>query len=282
LIIKNKAKEITDQFFWDEIEESARVIAMHKRMVAYQATIHKFTQGKINGVPRNMKMMVVRDVVAGVFNSIGDGGGMKVSDGGAWVSRAAAIFFKQSMGEAGTNQDSIKALRHALDSDTGAAHLDKYAIQVLGNEMMRGSLGSRAPWLNLTKLAYGSIKFSDNGIDNIFAHNVLDPDSRYEYTNDGDLFYGAIPAVLRNGGITYRVNGSDLVATIKNIRYDAATNEYVVLEEMNERSDSKLVALYRPNAQPLNYINETDRSKSASHPMMTTRRFKADSLYDLW
>jgi hypothetical protein len=255
---------------------------MHKRMVAYQATIHKFTQGKINGVPRNMKMMVVRDVVAGVFNSIGDGDGMKVSDGGAWVSRAGAIFFKQSMGEAGTNQDSIKALRHALDSDTGAAHLDKYAIQVLGNEMMRRSLGSRAPWLNLTKLAYGSIRFSDNGIDNVFAHNVLDPDARYEYTNDGDLFHGAIPAVLRNGGITYRVNGSDLVATIKNIRYDAATNEYVVLEEMNERSDSKLVALYRPNAQPLNYINEADRSKSASHPMMTTRRFKADNLYDLW
>jgi hypothetical protein len=166
---KQQLHDATMSELWAEFEEGARLSAMLKRMVSYQAKLHPITQDLIVGIPKNVRMAVMADVSKRVFNSTGEEKGFDVSDGGGWIPPVAAIFMKNSIGDAGTDSVTLKAIRHALDPDTNVAHLDKYAVQAISNEISRGTELATNSWNHLLKFMYSAVDFHEVGINgNLF------------------------------------------------------------------------------------------------------------------
>ena len=279
---RNKQKFITNYLtpdeIWEEIEESARTIAMHKRMVAYQAKLHPFSQNLITGVPYNMKMAVVKDVEKTVFNSVGDSDDFKVADGAAWIPMVAAVKFRDSLADTGTDTATFKAIRHDLDTDTSVAHLDKYAIQALSNERMRKSEGSMMPlsWMNKRALATISLAEVMDGNTNILAsENQLIPhneDHIFTINNSqlGDLSKLKLPNYISSGKIMYVLPGTNTYVETKGMAYNSDTNEYVILQEFNNFDGTKGFPI-----EP-NYV-AVDKNKGLYY-----KSIPINNLHDLW
>lgn len=280
------SKEQALQEIWEEVEESARSIAMHKRMVAYQAKLHTFTQGLMTGVIKNMKMMVIKDVVKPVWNTVGVSGGFDVADGSGWVPMVGSLLFRNSMGDAGTDTVSIKAIRHAIDGDTGAAHLDKYAIQALTNEVLRQSTVSKRPWENLNKIMLDSIKFDSvfpGEVGNLFdpkyqinenAKTIIasiDSDTRQDVEKTNEFVRGmnTLPAFLVGRDIKYSIEGTNIITTLKGIAYDPTSGDYIIKKQfLGPMSGDQGIT----TEEGYTMVSESEGYK----------RVKLNTLYDIW
>lgn len=234
-------KYMTPDEIWEEIEESARTIAMHKRMVAYQAKLHLFTQNLIEGVPFHMKMAVVKDVQKNVWNTIGDYTYFDVADGSGWVPMVAALKFRDSLGDMGADTVTFKAIRHDLDTDTVAAHLDKYAIQAISNERMRKSEGSTMPLSYMNQRAMTTINFSEvmperkiNLLDvknHIKGNLSANPVEINDYT-DVDLMKNlSMPEFLGGNRILSDIPGANMYVKTEGMGYNSVLDEYIIVKK---------------------------------------------------
>ena len=133
----------------EEIEAS-RLIAANKRNVIYGASIHAFSHNLANnrGVNKRIKISVVKDIKAKVWNMIGGfddknsvDDELKSMDGAGIQSIYEAIFEQESLKDAAVGVDE-KTILGWQDKYHGTQILLKWAVFALTNERRRISRGS--------------------------------------------------------------------------------------------------------------------------------------------
>lgn len=244
IVTKKYGTELGEQILWEEIAESTRTIAMHKRMVAMMAKFHPFTKGSIDGMVRHMKTAVISDISKTVGNSIGDSTGFDVADGSGWVTMTAAVHYRHSMSSMGTDTHTLKTIRHHLDPDTGCAQLDKHAIQTISNEVMRRSSNSFMNMEVINRKAMDAVKFSEVFLEdrpNLFDSkysmfgNKIHPEASAAIDENGILTVDPssvenliLPSFLGGQRIRYSEEGTGIIGETLGIGFLRNTGQYVV------------------------------------------------------
>lgn len=129
--------------------ENAAQNAQFKRNVIIPGTMRPYTPNCIDGIGRSVKVAVIKDVKADVFNFDGKTDEIDAHDGSALESPITSILENKSLqdSEVGTIK---KPIHHWYDDRYGTATLLKYAVDTITNQWMRQAEGND---LNATKHA---------------------------------------------------------------------------------------------------------------------------------
>lgn len=121
--------------------ENAAQNAQFKRNVIIPGTMRPYTPNCINGIGRTMKIAVINDVPAKVFNFDGKSDKIDAHDGSAMESPITSILENKSLqdNEVGTIK---KPIHHWYDDRFGTATLLKYAVDTITNQWMRQAEGN--------------------------------------------------------------------------------------------------------------------------------------------
>ena len=121
--------------------ENAAQNAQFKRNVIIPGTMRPYTPNCINGIGRTVKVAVIKDVPASVFNFDGKSDGIDAHDGSAMESPITSILENKSLqdNEVGTIK---KPIHHWYDDRFGTATLLKYAVDTITNQWMRQAEGN--------------------------------------------------------------------------------------------------------------------------------------------
>lgn len=122
-----------------------------KRNVIIPATLQYEQQGTLNGVPKKMKVAVIKDTEAQVFNFRGEvKDNLEARDGSAYINPFISILENGSLQDQKVGVDK-KPIWHSFNARTGTATLLKFATFTITSERMRASLNSDYPLFNLFK-----------------------------------------------------------------------------------------------------------------------------------
>ncbi len=140
-IINGLMKIYNDNIY--KIENGAQN-AQFKRNVIIPGTMRYYLQGRLNGIRDKMKVAVINDLGADVFNFDGLSAGIDAHDGSALVNPFSSILENNSLQdcEVGTVK---KPIQHWYDDRYMSATLLKYAVDTITNQWMRQSEGNQSP-----------------------------------------------------------------------------------------------------------------------------------------
>lgn len=115
--------------------------AQFKRNVIIPGTMRYYLQGRLNGIRDRMKVAVINDMGANVFNFDGKAGGIDAHDGSAFVNPFSSILENWSLQdcEVGTVK---KPIQHWYDDRYMSATLLKYAVDTITNRWMLQAEGN--------------------------------------------------------------------------------------------------------------------------------------------
>lgn len=121
--------------------ENAAQNAQFKRNVIIPGTMRPYTPNCIDGLGRNVRVAVINDVSANVFNFDGKSDSIDAHDGAALESPITSILENKSLqdSEVGTVK---KPIHHWYDDRFGTATLLKYAVDTITNQWMRQAEGN--------------------------------------------------------------------------------------------------------------------------------------------
>lgn len=121
--------------------ENAAQNAQFKRNVIIPGTMRPYTPNCINGIGKEIKVAVVNDVPAKVFNFDGKSDTIDAHDGSAFESPFTSRLENNSLqdSEVGTIK---KPIHHWYDDRYGTATLLKYAVDTITNQWMRQAEGN--------------------------------------------------------------------------------------------------------------------------------------------
>ena len=124
-----------------KLVENGGQSAQWKRNAIIPATMRPYTQNCITGIRDNMKIAVMKDVAAPVFNFDGKSDRIKAHDGAAFESPLTSILENNSLqdNEVGTVK---KPIHHAYNDKYTTATLLKYAVDTITNRWMLDSEGN--------------------------------------------------------------------------------------------------------------------------------------------
>lgn len=122
--------------------ENAAQNAQFKRNVIIPATMRYYLQDRLNGIRDKMKVAVINDLGADVFNFDGVTGNIDAHDGSAFINPFTSILENFSLQdcEVGTVK---KPIHHWYDDKYMSATLLKYAVDTITNQWMRQSEGNQ-------------------------------------------------------------------------------------------------------------------------------------------
>lgn len=121
--------------------ENAAQNAQFKRNVIIPGTMRPYTPNCIDGIGKTVKVAVINDVSASVFNFDGKSDGIDAHDGSAMESPITSILENKALqdSEVGTIK---KPIHHWYDDRFGTATLLKYAVDTITNQWMRQAEGN--------------------------------------------------------------------------------------------------------------------------------------------
>jgi hypothetical protein len=180
-----------------ESEEAAKLVAMYKRMVAHQATIHPYTLNLINGVPFYNRVAYVVDPSKSLFNQIGETQNQDVTDGSTYTLMLHRFLENNSL------LDQRGAVHHKSFGTTvnrffNAAGLMKHAAHGMTNERLRLSDSAENSYKNIVKRMIDE-SFNIKGVpvhhdlsrdyngNQILIDKVTKGNGAYYLTRDNDL-----------------------------------------------------------------------------------------------
>jgi hypothetical protein len=119
-----------------------------------------YMQGTIRGIGTHMKVAVMDDIRAAVFNFTGKSDGIDAHDGAAWINPITSILENWSLqeNEVGTIK---KPIWHYYDGEHMTASLVKFAAHTMTNTLMRQSEGSpvsmRKMFMKMTNQSWSKV-----------------------------------------------------------------------------------------------------------------------------
>ena len=148
-----------------------------KRNVIIPATLQYEQQGTLNGIPRKLKVAVISDTQAKIFNFRGDSAKEDAHDGSAWINPFISILENKALQDQEVGVDK-KPIWHSFDPKTLSATLLKFATFTITNERMRTSLNSDISLYSLfkqmTNLQWSSIDENGNVVWNNSKNQSFD------------------------------------------------------------------------------------------------------------
>lgn len=140
---EEELKKYAQQIYDAEIYklENAEQLAQFKRNVPIPGTIRQYLLQRLNGIKGTMKVAVIEDVQAQVFNFDGKSDKTDAHDGAAFMNPFTSILenFSLQDSEVGTVK---KPLLHSYDNKYMSATLLKYAVDTITNKWMLQSEGN--------------------------------------------------------------------------------------------------------------------------------------------
>lgn len=133
----------------DNIESKSQG-AQLKRNVIVPATLQYLQQNTLNGVPKKLRIAVIRDLGVDVFNFRGDMQSIDSMDGAAFTTSYTSILENNSLQDQKVGENK-KSIMHSNTYLTGGAVLGKWATFALTNELISQSLNSGVNLDNLVK-----------------------------------------------------------------------------------------------------------------------------------
>lgn len=130
--------------------ESKSQGAQLKRNVIIPATLQYLQQNTLNGVPKKLRIAVLRDLGVNVFNFRGDMQNIDSMDGSAFTTAYTSILENNSLQDQKVGENK-KSIMHSNTYLTGGAVLGKWATFALTNELISQSLNSNVNLYNLVK-----------------------------------------------------------------------------------------------------------------------------------
>lgn len=145
-----------------------------KRNVIVPATMHYMHGDFINGVSKTIKVAVIKDVPAKVFNFDGKKDVIDSMDGSAFITAFQSILENKTLGSQEVGGDK-KPIWHHYDQNSATAALMKFASFEINNARMKASMGSTIPlhrmFKKMTNLPWANL--DDNG--QIISWNTSHP-----------------------------------------------------------------------------------------------------------
>ena len=136
-----------------------------KRNVIIPATLQYMQQGNLNGIPAKLKVAVIKDTKAKIWNFRGDRATEDAHDGSAYINPFISILENKSLQDQEVGVDK-KPIWHHFNPTTMSATLLKFATFTITAERMRESLDSQIKLYDLfkqmTDLAWSSIDEAGN------------------------------------------------------------------------------------------------------------------------
>lgn len=235
-------EEIINEQLYDL--ESAAQNAQLKRNVIIPATLRYYLQNTLNGITSTMKVAVIKDFPAEVFNFDGISSSIDAHDGGALEDPFTSMLENLSLqdNEVGTIK---KPIWHHYDHRYGTAFLAKYAVHTMTNQWMRQSEASTISLQNLFKKMTNR-QWKEN-IDLIegcshrkgvidFVSNILE--NQKLYYKKGNRHYQIIDFKRDQNGDYYTVE-IEVSATGSNMPGAVETNVYHYFDNFGNHSNVK-------------------------------------------
>lgn len=181
---------------------SMRYVAMTKRAVAHQATMHPYQLGLFNGVPYYENICFIVDPEMTLFNQLGNKTSQPVTDGASFSNMLSTILKNNSLLDQG-GQIHHKSIGMSIDPYNGSAKLMKHADHNISNEKIRNSMFAK---YNLNRL----IK---KMLDIPFLYDI---DLTKDFNNK-NIFRSLIPVRYKtNDGTIYEVKSFEKIKGLKN------------------------------------------------------------------
>lgn len=183
-----------------------RYVAMTKRTVGVQATIHPYKVGLYNGVSYFDKIAYVNDPTMNLFNQLGDIDHMQeVTDGASFSNYLSTILKNNSLLDQG-GQIHHKSIGMMIDPITGAFKLMKHADHTMTNERIKNSV--YAPYkLKLMMKKMLDLNFGEDiDITKSFLGKdiIKDHDLKIKYKNSNGLIE-TVESLSYKGGNIYDI-----------------------------------------------------------------------------
>lgn len=156
--------------------------AQYKRNVPIPGTIHPYLQKCINGISSKMKIAVIKDTPAQIFNFSGKVDNEDAHDGSAFINPIASILENWSLQSSEVGPIK-KPLCHYLDPNTGTAVLLKYAVDTMTNQWMRQAEGNTNGFI-LRKLSEKMTNKRWNGTIDLINSCEFRPSHKIMFSRD--------------------------------------------------------------------------------------------------
>lgn len=137
------AYEIIKDIYKEQIYkiENGAQNAQFKRNVIIPGTMRYYLQGRLNGIRDRMKVAVINDMGANVFNFDGKADGIDAHDGSAFVNPFSSILENWSLQDCEVGAVK-KPIQHWYDDRYMSATLLKYAVDTITNRWMLQAEGN--------------------------------------------------------------------------------------------------------------------------------------------
>ena len=197
-----------------------------KRNVIVPATLQYVQQNVMNGVPSKMKVAVIRDLNAKIFNFRGDKEGEDAHDGSAWINPFISILENLSLQDQEVGIDK-KPIWHHFDDKLMTATLLKFATFTITNERMMSSLQSDVQLYKLFKQMTNQ-QWQENGVWKNSKGIEIDL-VRGKGFGRKNINFGS--DILQENPLFYDLNGRHY--QILDLQRDESGNYYTVETEVN-------------------------------------------------
>ena len=193
---RNKARKAVRRMFY-EVEAFGQG-AQLKRNVIIPATMRYYTQNSLRGIASTMRIAVMDDIQAPVFNFIGQDATIDSHDGAAFINPITSILENWSLqeNEVGTVK---KPIWHYYDKEHMTSSLVKFAAHTITNNMMQQSQDARVDMLKLFRKMTNKPWALQGNILQYAAHKPSGKIKFSDLTGDNNVYY------LGANGIHYKI-----------------------------------------------------------------------------
>lgn len=254
-----------------------------KRNVIIPATMHYMHNDLMEGVAKKIKVAIINDMPAKVFNFSGESDKIDSMDGSAYTTAQQSILENKSLGSQEVGADK-KPIWHHYDQSSGTAGLMKFASFEINNERMLLSMNSTVPLIRMykkmTNLPWANL--DANGIPvswNTSQAITLGKTTKLTGANRVSQKLDFMNDILQNKALYYRTydeNGDLVYKQIVGFGGDAVNGYYTIESYVDEYGDADML---RPQEeQVFHYFSAT----SEHHSSKQAGDHTINSLYELW
>ena len=229
-----KQKSITDirlRPIYDKAiyaSENNTQLTQLKRNVIIPATLQYEQQGTLNGVPKKMKVAVIKDTEAQVFNFRGEvKDSLEARDGSAYINPFISILENGSLQDQKVGVDK-KPIWHSFNARTGTATLLKFAAFTITSERMRTSLNSDYSLFNLFKQMTNIQWYEDGKWTNSLGVEI----NLTDYKGIDERYRTSFPRYLNGHRLVYETSTKGIYREITDFQRDEK-GYYTLEKELN-------------------------------------------------
>lgn len=255
-----------------------------KRNVIVPATMHYMHNDLMEGVAKRIKVAIIHDMPAKVFNFSGESDKIDSMDGSAYTTAQQSILENKSLGSQEVGADK-KPIWHHYDQDSGTAALMKFASFEINNERMLLSMNSRVPLIRMykkmTNLQWANLDANGLPVSWNTSHEItLGRTTKLTGVNRTQQKLDFMNDILQNHALYYRTydeTGNVVYKQIVGFGGDAVNGYYTVESYVDEYGDADVL---RPQEEKVfHYFSATSEyhqgnKQNGDHTI--------NSLYELW